>query len=260
MKWKCFTLATAVLLSVATTSAFAGFSVVKPPPPASPLGTAGASPSSTNPGLGLIATRFIGAPDESMPIEFRYGFGREVGLGDALKQIAPAGWHAQLKENMLRTFDRQKKVNWRGGRSWVAVLDILAGEQGFSVDVDWNQKRLFIGEPLPLLSRSTGAPVPAAPMRHVAVVPAKPIPPPDPVWRAVAGSTLRATVAAWAKQAGWVVRWEGSVDYPIVAPLEFRGTYVQAITQLIQAYAHADRPLHAALYTDQRLIRVTENQ
>ncbi len=87
----------------------------------------------------------------------------------------------------------------------------------------------------------------------------KPVELPPPTWQARIGSTLRESMQTWATQAGWTLRWEASgIDYPIVAPLHFTGTYVSAVSSLISAYAHADRPLWVCLYTQQHLTRVTD--
>lgn len=87
----------------------------------------------------------------------------------------------------------------------------------------------------------------------------KPVVLPPPTWQARVGSTLRESMQAWATQAGWTLRWEApGVDYPIVAPLHFAGTYVNASSAAISAYAHADRPLWVCLYTQQKLTRVTD--
>lgn len=89
----------------------------------------------------------------------------------------------------------------------------------------------------------------------------KPISLPPPSWQARVGSTLRESMQAWATRAGWTLRWEASgIDYPIVAPLHFTGTYVSAASAVISAYAHADRPLWVCLYTaqQQHLTRVTD--
>ncbi len=87
----------------------------------------------------------------------------------------------------------------------------------------------------------------------------KPVVLPPPTWQARAGSTLRESMQAWATQAGWTLRWEPTgVNYPIVAPLHFTGTYVSAVSSAISAYANADQPLWVCLYTQQHLTRVTD--
>ena len=104
------------------------------------------------------------------------------------------------------------------------------------------------------VSTAKPAPIQAAPKPD-----SKPVVLPPPTWQARVGSTLQETMRAWATQAGWTMRWEAvGVDYPIVAPLHFTGTYVTAASAAISAYAHADRPLWVCLYTQQHLTRVTD--
>lgn len=82
--------------------------------------------------------------------------------------------------------------------------------------------------------------------------------PPRPTWQAFQGSTLRQVIQSWSARAGWTLRWESAgVDYPIVAPLTYQGSYIDATSDAISAYAQAPKPLWVCLYTKQHLTRVT---
>lgn len=242
MKWFLKTFVASMVLS--STVAIAGFSVVKPAP-TSTVSSAGAPTSSA----GLAAVRYIGVPIDS--VETRSGFGRGVNASDALKQIAPVGWHAQLKDSMVKRFDGNRKVSWKGGKPWVNILDDVLSEQGLSADVDWNTKTLFVGDHSDFVaSRTLAIGEPAVPM--------KPAPPVIPTWRAAQGTTLRDAIESWAKTASWTVRWEAEgINYPIAASLQYQGTYVSAASSAISAFAHAEKPLWICLYTRQQLTRVT---
>lgn len=133
----------------------ASAAVVSAAPPAAgiqPGAISGLSVASVPPanvgGFTLLAVTFVGQP--SGEVEIRRGFGRQVRLTEALKQIAPVGWHGYLKAEMVGRVDKGKMVDWRGGRRWVEVLDILATEQGLSAEVDWNKREIFIGEKRPV--------------------------------------------------------------------------------------------------------------
>lgn len=134
-------------MAVASGPAMAGFKVLKSTP--APVPPTKAAPEAS------VAVHFLGTPPPT--IDLRIGFGRDVPLADALKQIAPPGWHARLKESMLGRFDRKRIVSWRGGLPWTQVLDTLAVEQGFSVEVDWSNQLLLVGPPLqtPLVPTTT---------------------------------------------------------------------------------------------------------
>jgi len=187
-------------------------------------------------GFTLLAVTFVGQP--SGEVEIRRGFGRQVRLTEALKQIAPVGWHGYLKAEMVGRVDKGRLVDWRGGRRWVEVLDILATEQGLSAEVDWNKREIFVGE-----KRSVYAPATA-----VAAVKATP---PKPQWVAKSGSTLKASVLAWGEKAGWDVVWNADYDYPIKASLTFEGSFLDAITTLFRSYEKAEKPFWVDVYQKQ---------
>lgn len=223
-----------VLLLPAT--AMAGFQVVEEAPPAKPAAATPAAqaakvPPSSGGGLQLVALTYIGEPDVEIPVIT--GFGRDLKLSDALKQIVPAGWHAFLKEDMT-TRAAVTGVNWKGGRRWVEVLDVLANEQNLSIDVDWTKKHLYVGE------------------RKVAAIPQRP-----PVWVAKAGATLRESVSAWGEKAGWQIVWRADFDYPILAQLTFNGLFIDAITGIFRSYEKAERPLLVDVHEMQKLIVIS---
>ena len=69
---------------------------------------------------------------------------------------------------------------------------------------------------------------------------------------------MRQVIQSWSARAGWTLRWESAgVDYPIVAPLTYQGSYIDATSDAISAYAQAPKPLWVCLYTKQHLTRVT---
>jgi len=190
-------------------------------------------------GFTLLAVTFVGQP--SGEVEIRRGFGRQVRITEALKQIAPVGWHGYLKAEMVGRVDKGKLVDWRGGRRWVEVLDILATEQGLSAEVDWNKREIFIGEKRPVY----------APATAVAAAKVPPPPPPKPQWVAKPGSTLKTSVQEWGKKAGWDVVWNADYDYPIKASLTFEGSFLDAITTLFRSYEKAEKPFWVDVYQKQ---------
>lgn len=219
----------------------AGFQVVEEAPAKSAPALSAPSSSSSSAakiakappsgGLQLVALTYIGEPDADIPA--LTGFGRDLKLSDALKQIVPAGWHAFLKEDMANRAS-VTGVNWKGGRRWVEVLDVLANEQNLSIDVDWTKKHLYVGE------------------RKIAATPQRP-----PVWVAKAGATLRESVSAWSEKAGWQIVWRADFDYPILAQLTFNGVFIDAITGLFRSYEKAERPLLVDVHETQKLIVIS---
>lgn len=249
----------ALLMSVLPATSFAGFHVVEEPAkqaateqsvPVSDSAMADASQATAASagrkaaGFGLLAVNYIGEP--SGDIEMRNGFGRDVKLTEALKQIAPEGWHAYLKEEVVGKFDKNRLVTWRGGRKWIEVLDILATDQALSIDVDWTKRQIYVGEKNFSFEKA---------LASKAVTPAKVF------WVAKKGSSLRDSVTEWAQKAGWDVTWvPQDLDYPIIGTLTYEGTFENAVTGIFRAYEGAERPMLVDGNPRQKLIVVTEKK
>ncbi|MDQ1090725.1 hypothetical protein QE400_000138 [Xanthomonas sacchari] len=243
-------LPSAVAPAQAPRSGYVAIDGKDPPPIAEAL-----RPSST--GFGLVAVSYVGTPPAA--IERRAGMGRDVRLADALKQIAPEGWRGFGKSEIAGSFDPNKLVNWRGGRPWTDVLDILANEQDLSIEVDWNKRHLYVGKRDYALA-NTGAGAAASAPRGTALPTAAPHQVKQ-VWTAKAGSTVRETVEQWAKTQAWTVYWPmQDLDYRIVAPLTFDGTLVEAVSKLTLLYETAQRPLAVGIFVNQKLIRYSEKE
>lgn len=67
------------------------------------------------------------------------GFARDLPLIDVLKQITPNGWIIKKddKDNQLNI---KELISWKGGQSWVNVLDQASHQAHFKATVDWNKK------------------------------------------------------------------------------------------------------------------------
>lgn len=80
-------------------------------------------------------------------------------------------------------------------------------------------------------------------------------------WDAPVGSTLRRSVEAWAKRAGWQVVWTADdLDYPIEAALHFKGTFAEAIAQVFPLYDSAPRSFIVDGSSSQRIVHVSERK
>lgn len=77
-------------------------------------------------------------------------------------------------------------------------------------------------------------------------------------WCTRSGETLKSTLERWAQQAGWVVQWQSTYDYPIAAPTCLTGRFVTVLKTISQAYQQAEQPLYFDLYPPQRLLVITQ--
>ncbi|WP_079916250.1 TcpQ domain-containing protein [Salmonella enterica] len=85
-----------------------------------------------------------------------------------------------------------------------------------------------------------------------------------PEWKATVGSTLKESLTEWADRADcssgghWVVIWQASTDYPIDAPLVFKGNFESALVQVFDLYKKADKPLFPEANRLQCLVSVAD--
>lgn len=223
------------VMSLIPVTVLAGFQVVEESARPAVQPPAAAQPPKSVGGLQLVALTYIGEPDADIPVIS--GFGRDLKLLDAIKQVAPAEWQAFLKEDLVSRADKFREVSWKGGRRWVEVLDILANDQNLAIDVDWTKKHLYVGD------RKISAKLAAERA--------------NPVWVAKTGATLRESVTEWGDKAGWQVVWSAGFDYPILAQLTFGGSFLDAIVGIFRSYEKAERPLLVDVHESQKLIVIS---
>lgn len=93
----------------------------------------------------------------------------------------------------------------------------------------------------------------------VSVAPVAPSSPPAQWQLSTADGTLRAALDKWAKQAGWQLSWEASVDVPIPVTASFAGDFPTAVKALFSALSASEVSLAALLYSGNQVLRVTES-
>ncbi|WP_337263662.1 MULTISPECIES: toxin co-regulated pilus biosynthesis Q family protein [unclassified Serratia (in: enterobacteria)] len=88
------------------------------------------------------------------------------------------------------------------------------------------------------------------------------------VWRIEAGSTLKDTLFSWAAAetcatsggTHWTVAWLTSANYRIDAPLQFEGSFRDALNSLFTLYGTAQVPLYAGIRQAQCVISVDDKE
>ena len=105
----------AIFLGLSPMDAHAEFVFEPAPPPLSP------EPPP------LVPARPAPPPRPAVPVAV--GFGREVPLRLAVMQIVPAGWTARYGAGV----DRDRPVDWSGGRAWPDVLRATVRPLGLRV-------------------------------------------------------------------------------------------------------------------------------
>ena len=78
----------------------------------------------------------------------------------------------------------------------------------------------------------------------------------QPVWHADPANDLETQLRAWGERAGWDVRWDGAVAYPLKAAARFEGDFVEAASSLLGLYQVADPPVRAWFFSGNRVLFV----
>lgn len=77
--------------------------------------------------------------------------------------------------------------------------------------------------------------------------------PTEKIWCAPSGKTLKTSLISWGKTSGWSMKWHAEYDYPVLAEVCFKGSFEQALEQVIHAYKEAEYPLYLDIYPQQQL-------
>ncbi|WP_454688247.1 TcpQ domain-containing protein [Achromobacter aloeverae] len=74
-------------------------------------------------------------------------------------------------------------------------------------------------------------------------------------WDGTAGTTLQEMVRGWAGRAGWTVRWDTPLDYPIDAKFSITAdTFLDAANQVFSAYQTTAHPFRVTAYSNNVLL------
>lgn len=83
---------------------------------------------------------------------------------------------------------------------------------------------------------------------------------PKVIWTATSGTTLRETIQQWATKEHYTLDWQApDLDYPIMAPLNFEGSFEVAISSIFALYDKSPRPFLVEGKRKQKRLIVKEN-
>jgi len=192
------------------------------------------------------------------------GFGTDVPLADALKQITPAGWKGFASGGV----DPAQRVSWRTTSvPWhLALVKLLTGNKLWG-EINWDEKSVTV---MPVAAATLASDQTASPSTDVsslrptalkATVPVQAQPPAKPEWRLEAGKTLQSNIEAWGAKAGWRVVWKPEFRYVIGAQAILNGEFEGpegVLAQIITAYKSAERPLISEFFLGNRVVEIRE--
>lgn len=213
-----------------STTALADFVVRADAPPAATPAVAPPVPAMD---LGDAATLYA----RSAPLAL--GFADHLPLGEALRLLLPAGWHAEAAPSLVQT-----RVSWRGGAPWPLVLQQLASARGWTAQIDVAAQRVRLAPaapPAPAQAAPGKKPDPLAPQASLqGATSAFTIP---------KGALIARTLQDWAARAGWTVVWQITEDWAAPNIVSFDGPFEAAVKQVVEALAANGANIHLTLYT-----------
>lgn len=226
----------------------------------------------------LAPDPLMAAPARKAPTDQVEGFGRDIPLTIATRQIVPSDFTVQYG----RGVDPNMAISWTGGRSWkVALADALAEKDLKATIVadsvmieDTSPAQKLKAEPLATAPAMTNTmeplqevtvtqttttqtamapmpeqPMPAMPPVMVAPEPAPmaaaaPVPAMPQVWVAPQSSTLRQVLSDWCKESGVQLQWSAQYDYPLMSEAQISGSFEEAVETLLDGLVDAQpRPV-----------------
>lgn len=184
------------------------------------------------------------------------GFGSQIPLALALRQILPVGYHFSIDQNI----EVDTPVSYKGGKPWrdtikdmLAPVGLTMSEQGPTVTIS--------RAAAPAMS----APAPVAMSAAPALQPAPSALPPKPLapqtlgtlsnsyvselpgvnvgsgsgWSAQRGDSLHKVLTEWARRAGVELQWRSEYDYPMEASASFSGDFEDAVRGVLAGFESA---------------------
>lgn len=212
-------------------------------------------------------------------------FGKDLPLDQSLHMILPADWTYKVIGDDPNI--ALKTVSWKNTGTWASTLKSFSQQTPAKFVVDHGKKEVlvFAGEPgkaqpqkaekKTTKQRSSSPPphsVPApTPMPQkkqqayrdrpvevketpMAAPPVKKPLTPAGRWVLKPGS-LRQQFITWAKDGGWQLVWDGD-DYLVEAESRISGSFIDAITKVINAFRHSGANIAATVHKGNKTILV----
>lgn len=206
------------------------------------------------------AIPFVVALRKIVPIDYDFSFETDADLGQIVSYEYKGEWTDTLSTMLAkisltyRVKDNLIAIYKTTGQAPAQVADgktpKIKEEQKTSVDTLVKVKKdIPVGEPI------TKKNVPV--IEEVLIdVPVED----NYIWKVRKGYTLQETVKSWGEQVGWTVVWDSDRDFEIQSEVSFSGSFVDAATGLINAFAEADPPVVGTFYKNNTLvIQTTSN-
>ncbi len=203
------------------------------------------------------------------------GFGAQIPLALALRQILPTGYNFSIDQDV----DMDTSVSYRGGKNWrdtvkdmlasvglvgreqpgLLVVSHMSAQAAPSAPSDMGQQVVIDTAPPPSLqAQSIGQLSMGSP--HMVDVPAINVGSGEG-WSAEHGETLHKVLETWCRRQGVELQWMAEYDYPVEASAHFTGSFEDAVRNLLAGFETA-RPqpigeLHSNASAGQMVLVIT---
>lgn len=68
--------------------------------------------------------------------------------------------------------------------------------------------------------------------------------------------TVKTALTRWAKNAGWNISWEASIDFPISVPTKFSPSFEDSVSRVVKSLSQTNNPVRAQFYDGNKVLRI----
>lgn len=214
--------------------------------------------------LAAVAAIFVSFHSAAMAEPVR-GFGRDVPMSAAMRQVVPDGWAVSYGVGV----DAAQVVSWRGAEDWRAVVDDMCNRRGLTVSYDQEARSVRVtrsdDQRVQLSTASSKGGFVMVPYRTASAqgpgwqnyqgggAPA------GGTWVAKKDQTLRGVLADWAQRAGWNVVYQSGFEYRLEAGAAFGGDFMQATGDLVRSMQSARPVVTATFHTGNKTVLIAND-
>ena len=155
--------------------------------------------------------------------DFVEGFANDIPLELALQQIVPQDWVLLFTDDVRKN----ELVSWHGGMPWAKVLKQLADNNSLNFEIHTTTNRILIEKDKGSLGSVTF---------KTGVNDSKKFTMESKVWRLERGQYLSQALRDWAQSVGWDVEWSLDKDFIVEQPIQYSGSLINAVKDLIKSY------------------------
>lgn len=170
--------------------------------------------------------------------------GQGMPIGVALRGILPAGWTYYARPGM----DISQPVTWPAGEPWTTTVENISRAANWRATVDWDKRAVYFDlASAPVSSSAAVATPPTAPLPTIAA---------QPLWVLSSGKSIKTSLDAWTRTAGWHLSWEVPSDYLVTIGATFKGDFKSAVSNFFKTAQASGIAIEGRLSEGNKTLRV----